>query len=231
MKTGIIYKVTNLINDKVYIGQTIQKVSQRKREHYKFSKKNYNYKFSNALRKYEKENFDWSIIEKDVCVKNLNKREIYYINFFNSFNLGYNSTPGGTVRFGRKAYIKVNPIDILNVVTGEVLNTTAYDFCKEFNLKGKEANVYRFFNGKFLRYKDWIFKEKLEDYHLFLQKRKETSKNVHLDKNEYIFKNKDEIFKGTRNEFINKFNLNKSGVSDLINGKRGIHKGWKKEDE
>ena len=61
-KVGLIYKVTNIINNKIYIGQTIQSLKERKRQHYKFAKSKKNYKFSNALNKYDANNFDSTIV-------------------------------------------------------------------------------------------------------------------------------------------------------------------------
>jgi hypothetical protein len=47
-----------------------------------------------AIHKYGKENF--TIEELEICdVKDLDAREIFYINFYNSYKNGYNSTLGG----------------------------------------------------------------------------------------------------------------------------------------
>jgi len=48
-----------------------------------------------ALRKHGIENFTWEVLESCQTVDELNKREIYYINLFNSYNRGYNMTEGG----------------------------------------------------------------------------------------------------------------------------------------
>ena len=60
---GVIYKAVCKVNNKIYIGQTIKSLAIRKGQHihgaFKLNKRN---KFSNALRKYGKENFDWYII-------------------------------------------------------------------------------------------------------------------------------------------------------------------------
>ena len=56
MKIGIIYIAINKISKKSYIGQTTQCLNDRISAHYSDSKK-YKYAFANALRKYEKE--DW----------------------------------------------------------------------------------------------------------------------------------------------------------------------------
>lgn len=90
----IIYKATCLINNKVYIGKTIVSLEQRKKTHFK---KQSHTRFSRAIHKYGQENFKWEVIEICSTHNRLNKREIYWINFYNSTNkqIGYNITKGG----------------------------------------------------------------------------------------------------------------------------------------
>lgn len=92
MTTGIIYKATNLITNKVYIGQTTKSLKERIRGHYKAVNQNVNCKFPNALRKYNKEEWCWEIIENAVPIEELDDKEAYYISHFNSYYSGYNST-------------------------------------------------------------------------------------------------------------------------------------------
>lgn len=88
---GIIYKITNKVNGKSYIGQTRYSLEFRWRQH--IHKKDNTY-FHNALRKYGINNFSIEIIEE--CeISKLNEREIFYIAKFNTFKDGYNLTIGG----------------------------------------------------------------------------------------------------------------------------------------
>ena len=91
---AIIYKVTNDINNKIYIGKTIQTIEERWWQH-TTSHINDNTKFHRAILKYGKEHFHIEIIEKDVKESELDERERYWINYFNSYENGYNSTLGG----------------------------------------------------------------------------------------------------------------------------------------
>lgn len=98
MKKGVIYKVTNIKNNKVYIGQTSLAISKRKGLHlYEAFHNNSPFLFHRALRKHGKEMFNWDIIwEGEVIL--LNEKEIYYINKYNSHvssKCGYNLTIGG----------------------------------------------------------------------------------------------------------------------------------------
>jgi len=93
-----IYKFTNKSNNKVYIGQSIHLESRYKSHLNNYNNdnlKDFKTKFYRALRKYGFENFTFEILELFENTDNLDNREIYWINFYNSFNNGYNSTFGG----------------------------------------------------------------------------------------------------------------------------------------
>lgn len=84
-----IYKITNKINGKMYIGQTIH-LQQRWAEHKSKAKElNPTRKLYKAMNQYGIENFSFEVIE--YCEKeDLNEREIYWINYYNSIENGYN---------------------------------------------------------------------------------------------------------------------------------------------
>ena len=85
-----IYKVTNKINGKVYIGQSVD-IGRRWRQHMTAEDDIY---FHKAIQKYGVENFEWEVIEQ--CKKkDLDAREAYWIEYYDSFNKGYNCTKGG----------------------------------------------------------------------------------------------------------------------------------------
>ena len=92
---GIIYKCTNLINGKIYIGQTIQGLKIRKKNH--IASKMHCY-FHNALNKYGKENFRWEIIFSTPSRKTIDFYECYFITIYNTLdhNFGYNTKSGGS---------------------------------------------------------------------------------------------------------------------------------------
>lgn len=91
----IVYKAISPSN-KIYIGITTCSLEKRMKEHYKTAKMcRDNYKFYNAIRKYQFENFKWEIIDQVNSMQELFEKEEYYIKIFDSFNNGYNSTLGG----------------------------------------------------------------------------------------------------------------------------------------
>lgn len=91
--TGIIYRAYNTVSGKSYVGQTIQPLSLRVRDHIRLAKK-YNHKFANALKHYPSESWVWEIVD-EVEISKLNEYERYYIEKFNSFEEGYNCSRGG----------------------------------------------------------------------------------------------------------------------------------------
>lgn len=85
-----IYKITNLINGKIYIGQTVDYI-RRFREH-KIQPEDDKILYK-AFKKYGLSNFKFEIIEQ---TENYNEREKFWISFYNSMvPNGYNATPGG----------------------------------------------------------------------------------------------------------------------------------------
>ena len=93
---GYIYKITNKINQKIYIGQTAKTIEERFQEHIIDAKKQNikNRPLYKAFNKYGIENFSIELIEE--CANEiLSEREIYWIKYFNSYHNGYNATLGG----------------------------------------------------------------------------------------------------------------------------------------
>jgi group I intron endonuclease len=92
---GIIYKITNKINGKIYIGATKKGVQWRWSLHIKDAIKKPIMKISKAIAKYGKDNFYVDIIDCCHDLDNMNEQEKYWIKEFNSCETGYNSSLGG----------------------------------------------------------------------------------------------------------------------------------------
>lgn len=121
MSKGI-YKITNKINNKNYIGKS-KNIEQRWQYHIqrKEMSKEYDKALYRAFRKYGVENFTFEIIE---IIQNyedtdlVNQREKYWIQYYNSFgSTGYNETLGGdggqTVLNPRQVYGKLSEEEVL----------------------------------------------------------------------------------------------------------------------
>lgn len=95
---GKIYKITNKINGKIYVGQTTKSLNERFQKHCWGTTQNDKYHLNmaikKAIKKYGKENFAIELIE-EVEPDKLDEREVYWISFYNSYNDGYNCTKGG----------------------------------------------------------------------------------------------------------------------------------------
>lgn len=95
---GCIYKITNLINGKIYIGQTRFSIKKRYERHlYEAQRGVLQYPLYKAIRKYGNKNFNVEQIE-EVSEDLLDERERYWIKYYDSFiknNKGYNCTYGG----------------------------------------------------------------------------------------------------------------------------------------
>jgi len=91
----IIYKAENLIDGKKYIGQTLYSLEERRYGHEKSNSNCILLRY--AIHKYGKENFQWNILCECKDQDELNKKEIYYIEKFNTLTPnGYNLKTGGS---------------------------------------------------------------------------------------------------------------------------------------
>lgn len=140
-----IYKITNLINNKCYIGKTLNTIQERWREHCSDYKKRDEEKrpLYSAMSKYGIENFKIEEIEQ--CNEDIvNDREKYWIEYYGSFKNGYNATIGGDGRayIDRELVIKTynelqnlkKSAKILNIDTGHLSK-----ILKENNIEVKSS--------------------------------------------------------------------------------------------
>lgn len=196
---GHIYKVTNLINGKVYIGQTIQTVQNRWYRHCGksgISQAELNTHFKRAILKYGKENFKIEIIE-DCDSSLLNEREKYYISYFDSYNNGYNSTLGGND--GYKPY-KTN--DEINQQIAQLYEDgfSLREVGREYNLdKTTVKGILTRLNIALRKVRAYKFTDKV--------------------RNNMINDIKNGL---TRKEVMQKYKVSKSYLSQLITGNRRI---------
>lgn len=94
----LIYKITNKINGRVYIGQTIRTLKQRFTAH--CTRNGCRSYIGKAIKAHGKDNFTIEEIDTASSLEELNKKEIYWIKYYNSTDLsvGYNLTYGGDNR-------------------------------------------------------------------------------------------------------------------------------------
>lgn len=92
---GTIYKITNQLNQKSYIGKTESSIERRWKEHQYESSRHPNRALYKAINKYGLDNFKIETIEDNLFGEELTKKELYYISKFDTFSTGYNETVGG----------------------------------------------------------------------------------------------------------------------------------------
>lgn len=196
---GYIYKVTNVVNGKIYIGQTIQSVKDRWHRHCGksgISQAELNTHFKRAILKYGRENFRVETIEMCDSSK-LNEREKYYIKYYNSYNEGYNSTLGG--QNGYKPY-KTSKEDNKAIISLYKYGFSLREIGREFNID--KATV----KGILIRNNI-----KLRASRTYKLSREERS-NILGDFKKGI----------SRKEIMDKYKISKSYLSQLITGNRRI---------
>ena len=193
---GFIYKITNTVNGKSYIGQTIQNVKERFYQHCatKCSQAVLNMVIHKAITKYGKSNFTIEVIE-EVESANLNDRERYWIRYYDSYNNGYNSTEGG--QDGIKLF--------KNLKTEFII--------KKYKSGKSLREIGRLFNVDKQTINDLLVRNNIN------LRTTRTYKFSQKDREDII---KDLSLGLSRKEIISKCHISKSYLSQLINGYRRI---------
>lgn len=179
-----VYKITNIQNNKVYIGQTIRPIKQRFHRHLNDALNNIlDTHFARAIRKYGKDNFTIEIIDTAQSQDELNRKEQYWIQYYNSVKDGYNETDaiskcgGNTYQSKTKEEMEVikekirqtkigskNPmakkVKRINIVTGEEdIYDTIISCARACGIKNGKTSVMQRLSGQVTSpFKNtWIF--------------------------------------------------------------------------
>lgn len=132
---GKIYKITNKINGKIYIGQTMKSLEERFQKHCWGTSENDKYHLNmaikKAIKKYGKDNFTIELVE-EVEQNKLDEREVYWISFYDSYNKGYNCTLGG--QNGATRPTKLSWIEENEVIEAKFLGFSVMDIEYAYNI-------------------------------------------------------------------------------------------------
>lgn len=143
-----IYKITCQITGQIYIGKTEIDTQSRWKQHcraaYLPSHGDYNFPFHRAIRKYGKDNFIIEIIDTAETSEELNNKEKYWIDYYDSYNNGYNASLGGD------GHLKYNYDDIINFYLQN--NNSLIKTCKHFQIY--DQVVYTALKSKNIDYKN-----------------------------------------------------------------------------
>lgn len=230
----IIYKIINKINNKIYIGKSLEN--------------NPNYfgsglSINNAIKKYGKHNFEKVIIETCENESILNDREKYWIEKLNTTNrkIGYNIAQGGNGGNTRLGYGEEELNKYYNKLSSSVQNSEKYKKSVEMK-RGKKRpehsikmkDLYR--TGKIIPWNIGV--ETKEETKLKISKKNlgkklsEEAKNkiseskyvgvVMMDKENNAITEFDSIKSASL-----KMNINRCCISDCINGRQKTAGGYK----
>lgn len=216
---GVIYCYTNKINNKKYVGQTInpeQRFIQHKSSAFNPKDKDYEAPLHRAFRKYGYENFSYQILAEAETIEELNGLEIYYIAHLNTkIPNGYNILDGGrnekkpkskeTKDKLMKAHAKLSEQEIIVLRKAYANHSSPKQIYNELYKTRMHYNSFlNIWSGQ--RYKT-IMPE------VFKERDKHTKLNAEIVKN--IRKDREEN-KISYQNLAKKYNISKSTIADII---------------
>ena len=234
-----IYKITNLINGKIYVGKTTKTIEKRWRRHvYDAENDLVSTHLSKAIKKYGAKNFKVEKIDSAKDEIELNNKEKYWISFYNSTNreVGYNLCAGGeggnTYQFKSEkdmAKIKakiseskmgsLNPhsaaVKCKNVDTGEELHFDTTEEMKDFFNERQHSFITSRCLHKIrcLYKKKWLIAYETDEYDYTCTR----EPKYHRSRNVIIQSKRFEKEFGTFTEAEEYFDFNKGTLSRLFN--------------
>jgi group I intron endonuclease len=177
----IIYKITNLLNNKIYIGKTTRKLNARRLEHLSDSRVGSKLPIHNAIRKYGENNFSFEVIDEANTQEELNDKEVYWIKKYNSYihwnnSNGYNLSIGGDGAsggeghhmYGKKGENHHSSIPIIQLsLDGEVIKVHENSSFGANSVGGSRGNITKCCQGGITHVYNsiWIYADDYnEDY-------------------------------------------------------------------
>lgn len=117
-----VYKITNDVNDKVYIGQTINSIQERFKRHINSAINNeLNTHFARAIRKIGPEHFTIELIDTAESQEELTEKEYYWIHYYDSTHKGYNETEN-KLKCGGNTYASKTPEE-MRIISKKIRDT------------------------------------------------------------------------------------------------------------
>lgn len=206
-----IYKITNLINGKMYVGQT-NNPKKRERQHFSLSpsilEENNGKILYNAMLKYGIQNFSFEIIENE-C-EDYNEREKYWIKKLNTLiPNGYNMTEGGDtppVFQGEKHPMATHNLNEINKIKKLLINTslTFSEIAEETNYS--ESSIRRINSGLLWYDENTVYPIRIENTASF---KKERMENIVYDLLNSSL---------TQKDIAKKYNVSRTTITAINNG-------------
>lgn len=185
LTTYEIYKLTDLTNNKIYIGGTTEGAGLRFKRHVLKAKAGSSYPLHKAIIEHGENNFKIDILEMCEDLNTMNERESYWIVQLSATNpeIGYNAKVGGGIRFqSEETKLKIGDIHRGKISEKRkpiLMYSSDGNFIKEFpalSIAAKEMNlrnsqILRGVSGKMVHPSSknpyiWIYKEEGKEIEL-----------------------------------------------------------------
>lgn len=159
---GIIYKITNLVNKKSYIGQTIYSFKERYKggKWWKYTTNRY---LKHSIKKYGFKNFSVEILEYSKNIEELNSLEEKYADLYNTYvPNGYNLIHCGNNKIKHQKSLDLYTKEIIlnSPEKIDVKIKNIRKFCRDNGLDLRA--IYRVINGRFNSHKGWSLKGNID---------------------------------------------------------------------
>lgn len=138
----VIYKITNKLNNKFYIGQTIHTVEARWKRHIEDAMNGLNTHFAKAIRKYGYQNFEFEVIDTANNSDELTEKEYYWINYYDAINKGYNET-ASKLKCGGNTYLSKTPEE-MKLIKNKIRQTKL----GKLNPNAKAIKIKNYYTGE-----------------------------------------------------------------------------------
>lgn len=239
-KSGV-YKITNIVNKKCYVGSTTGLLKNRYSDHNTKLKhnKHKNLHLQNSYNKYGKENFEFSLLELCDVTKTL-EREQYHIDTLHpEYNIiqfagegikGYKHSDKtkfiiSESQKGEKHWGYNGKYVFFNINVGYLIEDMK-TFSKKTNII--YSAVHKLCIGVINYYKSWICLGKLTNDFIYPNDIDFLYRNIlNKHKKYYAFFKKPNLkFVGTFGEFLKKYNLKRNNLKGIVNKSRFSASGW-----
>lgn len=144
-----VYKITNKINNKIYISIATKNINFRFKQHVLSSKRGNKTNLHLAIKEFGENNFIVELLEKCNSIKELENKEKYWIKYYNSnnYNIGYNMTEGGECLANNK-----NRKNTTNAIIDNSIKSVDVSYFHKNNLIHPNKNMITVFkNNDYLR--------------------------------------------------------------------------------
>lgn len=208
----IIYLIENSINDKKYVGQTTKSLPIRFTRHCWASEHKKNMPISCAIKKYGKDKFTITEIDRCETLEDANQKEVYWANYHNTFSpIGYNLKAGG------RKYLQMSEETKQKISISNTGKKASPETIKKLSESHKGFKVLE------------STKQKLSDINKGKSQHPNTLEGIKQKVSKrYLLMSPVgvEVEIVNMKNFCKENNLQSTNMSQLVNGKLGKYKGW-----